>query len=515
MDSNKEALNFALKFLNDAQDILQQKKTGGKKMKKSKKQKGGTKDDEALPKSLSKKNQEEAMEVQGMLQSNPQLQEQFEIEILETSREFTVEPDINEQFADHIKSVITQINNGQKPILELTPQELQMLALFVHFKNMGPQMEAASKITSDKIDQIETINQSEITEEPPTYAHNQLITLEEELLVQMPNQPVSLKQTEQQSLVLKWILNDTNAETISLLDLYNNERETVDIMEDLLGDTVKYFKESLGQLALLMSILNEYKNLLVDYAKNLKTNNPMAYTIITGIYATISFKIFFMYQLFVIMLSTKIGRLAMIYIFIDLYRQNNSAAVFIANILLKLLGKLDERIGASEFAGMCLITIQDYLYDILNGFIQSAAFSNIMSSLLRTAFASPEAMTGFVRALAPELSQEVLTRILPQITTATTEAAAAATSEALVAYQSNAATSQITSALTRVGAQAAITAVASYFGAPAPANLLTNGGRRKSMIFKGKTNRLKKTKLTKKRVKRRMSRKTKKIHRRK
>jgi len=222
-----------------------------------------------------------------------------------------------------------------------------------------------------------------------------------------------------------------------------------------------------------------------------------------------------MYQLFVIMLSTKIGRLAMIYIFIDLYRQNNSAAVFIANILLKLLKMLDERIGASEFAGMCLITIQDYLYDILNGFIQSAAFSNIMSSLLRTAFASPEAMNGFVRALAPEISQEVLTRILPQITTATTEAAAAATSEALVAYQSNAATSQITSALTRVGAQAAITAVASYFGAPAPANLLTNGGRRRSMIFKGKTKRLKKTKLTKKRVKRRMSRKTKKIYRRK
>ena len=105
-----------------------------------------------------------------------------------------------------------------------------------------------------------------------------------------------------------------------------------------------------------------------------------------------------------------------------------------------------------------------------------------MTAFLRSTFASPELMASFVRTLSPELTGEIVNQIVPQLTAATSAATTAAASEALIAYQRDAATNAMANGLmnqiTRVGAQAAITAVASYFGAPAPTNLLTNGGRR-------------------------------------
>jgi len=408
------AENFAIDFFSKVEDTLA-KKTGGKKrkIKKSKtskssksfkKQKAGGRfssfllnDDIDTPVPLNDKNCHDVMRAQKLMFGTRNLT----INVVPSSS--APSQDINAMFSQHITSLLNNI--GTKAAIDLTPEELSALSLFINFKSLNPQINAAASITSQSLNNVTKMPNQTLNEDSKSKENEEMVSNV------LRNVSESLNFVESQVLVLRKVTQNATQDIATVSQLYQSGATS----EDISSESTSAFINQIGYLSMIFNLIACYKNRLNEFGTNLKSSNPVIFSIMSALYSVASFIIFSLFKLFTFLLNTKIGKLFLIYQFIILYKNNNVFAVFIANVLLNLLKIVDTTLGISSYVMSCIEGIKQSLIDYLPQLLTSASIVGILNSALTSALSSPTVLRQFVNSLAPEISSQVLRNALPAI----------------------------------------------------------------------------------------------------
>lgn len=419
-NSDKGAEKFVLNFFQQIDTILEEKKGGKLKKRKGKftsrsykKQKGGVKNEGTpdLPVSLSESNQSDIVKLQQELESNTDFKRDFSIKITpstslgETSSTSSESENINNLFAQHISNVLRNINSTS--VLELTPQELQVLALFSEFKKLNTKANEGSNIVSQNLTKITELPSKAIVEDDKSEENIQLMS---KVLEHVEGPPDLV---DRQIKVIETITDNAVSNIQNLTQLYDSNATPQEISKGLLSN----FMNLTGNLAALFNMLSCFSNRISNMASVMK-NNPIIYFLIKTLQICISFIVYLLNQLFFMLINTFIGKSCLIIIFMYYYRQNNPIAIFLANSILKLLKIVDANVGISDYANQCFTAIQQQLSDYLPQLLTSAAVTTFANSVITSALSSPEVMSNFISSIAPELSRQVIEQSLPTITKA-------------------------------------------------------------------------------------------------
>jgi len=411
-DSNAE--KFVLDFFSKADDILA-KKTGGKKRKikrgktsKSfKKQKAGAEEGELLlPVPLNDRNVEDILRLRAVQQSPER--KNLTLNLLPSAQ---AQPqDLNSIFSQHIKLVLSNI--GTKTALDMTPEELQVLSLFINFQSLNPQINAAASITSESLNNIRQLPTQTLNEDSKSKENEKMIS---DVLINVSENPDFV---ESQVVVFQEITQNATQDIEIVSQLYQSGATP----EAISSASISAFVNQFGFLSIIFNLISCYKNRLNEFGTNLKTRNPIIFSIMSALYSVASFIIFSIFKLFTFLLNTKIGKLFLIYQFIILYKNNNVFAVFIANTLLTLLKIIDTNLGISSYVMSCIEEIKQSLIDYLPQLLTSASIGGILNSALTSALSSPAVLSQFVTSLSPEISSQILRSALPAISNGLSEA---------------------------------------------------------------------------------------------
>ena len=167
------------------------------------------------------------------------------------------------------------------------------------------------------------------------------------------------------------------------------------------------FYNKLGRLEVLFKLLSSYKESIQEYNKKLAELNPVIFNILSVIYKTISFVLFVLYKMFMFLMSFRIGRAFLLGFFIVLYHQNNFLAVFIGDCMIKLALFVDSKVGASDYAIVCMESLKIYILTTIPKIIASEVFKGYVQSIITSVY-TPEIFKNLIMQLGPELSAEML-----------------------------------------------------------------------------------------------------------
>jgi len=408
--SDKTAEKYVLHFFQQVDQILSEKKGGrkrkGKSCKKQKKQKGGTKTDAPdLPISLSKSNQSNIEELQEELDTNSELKKNFTIKITSppSSSIASDTQTINDLFGQHMSNVLRNISTTNA--LELTPQELQVLALYYEFKKLNTKAREGADIVLSNLAKMpgKEIIQDDKSEENIQRMSN---------LLEHVEGPSDL--VDRQTSVVEQITNNAVDNMQQLTVLYERNASPQEISKSLISN----FMNLTGNLAALFNMLSCYSNRITNNMSYVMKNNPVIYFLMKLIQTGISFIVYLLNQLFFMLASTFIGKSCLIIIFMYYYRQNNPIAIFLANCILKLLKIVDSYVGISDYANQCFLAIQEQLLQYLPQLLTNAAVSTFVNSVIKSALSSPEVMSNFIRSVSPEITRQLIGQSLPTISQA-------------------------------------------------------------------------------------------------
>ena len=425
--TDSSSQKFVLDFFKQVDDILEKKRGGGKRnpgntrkrCKSNKKQRGGMQEENELvfPIPIRDRSVFDLIQLQETIKQSPSLKNSVKVDIIPSKP--IQEKDISSEFSNHIKVILDNITT--KPAFELSPQELQVMALFISFKNMKTEVENASKISQESIQQIQALpsNGKVVIEDNKSSENLQMVST---LLVNVPG-PTDMvdKQTQVMTDIIEHSLNNV----MELTTLYETDSSPL----ALSSASTSSFLNLFGYLSVLMDLLLCYKNRINEYGTSLKTSNPVIYFIMSSIYSCMSFVVFLIYKLFMILINTKIGKIYLTFVFLKLYKENNAVAVFIANMILKLLSIADETLGASEYVINKLEIAKQLLIAQLPQLLTNASISGLLSTVISTALASPTVLANFINSLSPELSSQIIKQALPSLSQSVTTALSNASPE--------------------------------------------------------------------------------------
>ena len=315
-NSDKGAEKFVLNFFQQIDTILQEKKGGKLKKRKGKftsrsykKQKGGVKTEGTLdlPVSLSESNQSDIVKLQEELKSNTDLKSGFTIKITPstslraTSSTSSESENINKLFAQHISDVLRNINSTS--VLELTPQELQVLALFSEFKKLNSKASEGSNIVSQNLTKITELPSKTIVEDDKSEENIQLMS---KVLEHVEGPPDLV---DRQIKVIEMITDNAVSNIEDLTQLYDSDGSPQEISKSLISN----FMNLSGNLAALFNMLSCFSNRISNMASVMK-NNPIIYFLITLLQSCISFIVYLLKEIFFMLINSFIGKSVLIII---------------------------------------------------------------------------------------------------------------------------------------------------------------------------------------------------------
>jgi hypothetical protein len=414
--SDSDAQKFVLNFFTQINNTLDMK-TGGKRKNKrqmsNKRYKnggaGGDGDDVIdLPVPLNETNTEDILKLKQQIQSDPSLKQNFSIKIIPSHS--TSMTDINSDFSQHIKVVLDNI--GEKKALEMTPEELQVLSLFINYKSLlSETKEAANSLL--QISQMSPSNKL-IIEDAGSEENIQMVSS----LLENVSGPPDL--VDKQVSVIKAITQNT----INDFEKLSHSYEITASPEQISSESTSSFLNLFGRLSVLFNLILCYKNRLSTFKTNLKTTNPVIYFIINSLYSCISFVMFCIFKIFLFLINTRFGQCYLIIVFLTLYKNDNKIAVFIANTILQLLRISDDYLGVSEYVNTSIGLLKQKVIDSMPDLLTMSAVQGLLTSTFSSALLSPEVMGNFVSSLTPQLTNQVtqltnqvIERSLPAITT--------------------------------------------------------------------------------------------------
>ena len=394
--SDSDSQKFIIDFFNNFSQILEKKKGGKRKNKYIKRQKGSGKDGELdLPVPLNDKNIFDVQQLQKKLQNK-----NVSIELLPSNS--IPDSEINSEFSIHIKNILDNITT--KPAIEMTPEELQVLSLFINFKKMLPEVKAASEITSQPLKEIMKTDNIIVDDD----SSNENIQMVSKLINAVPG-PDNL--TEKQIQILETITNNTVNEVTNLSQLYISTASP----QEISSASTSTFLNLFGHLSFLFSILACYRNRANNFSLNLKQQNPIIYFIMSSIFYCISFVLFVIFKIFTILINTKVGKIYLTFVFLKLYKENNAIAVFIANIIIKIAGLIDQEFGISSYVMTCVETIKQYVISNIPNLLNNSSINALLTTAIGTVLSSPSFLANFINSLSPELSSQIIQQSMPII----------------------------------------------------------------------------------------------------
>jgi len=462
--SNSDSQQFILDFFNKIDNILE-KKGGKRKLHKTykkiyKKQRGSGNGDEELnlPVPLDSNTQSVLNELSQTIQSDESLKST--VKIVVTPSENIPDDKLNDEFRNHLQMLSTNILT--KSTINMSPEELQMLSLFVSYKNMKSDITNASNIVTKTLTSISQMSQTDkvVIEDDKS---DENITLVSTLLEKITG---ASDLVDKQVQAMETILTSSIGDTIRLANLY----DTYASPEEISSASLSAFTNSFGYLSFLFNLLLCYKNRISDYSSNLKNTNPVLYLIISSIYSAISFILFMMFKLFMFLINTKIGQIYILIIFIKLYKDNNAVAVFISNVILKLLRMADLQIGASNYVNNCIDQAKQALMNSLPLLLTNAGILSLFKNSIQSALLDPTIVANFIQTLTPELSAQIIQQSLPMLSQGLSDSITSATPQMInaltysVTQTITSATPQMIEAITAELAPALIEGISSNVG---------------------------------------------------
>jgi hypothetical protein len=426
---------FILNFFNKIDTILEKK--GGKKNK-NQIGRGKEDDDLNLPVTLDNDTQNLLNELSGNIQSDETLQSNVKIQVAQSQN--IPDDKLNEDFKNHIQLIINNIKT--KPTIDMSPEELQVLSLFVSFKNMKSDVTNASNIVKKSLSTVSQMSQTDkvIIEDDKS---NENIKLVGVLLEKVEG---NTDLVDKQIQTMDTILNSAVGDISTLTTLY----ETNSSPSEISSASLSVFTNSLGYLSFLFNLLLCYKNRVGDYSNKLKTQNPIIYFIISSIYTCISFIMFIIFKIFIFLINSKIGKIYILIVFIKLYKDDNQFAVFIANTILKLMSIADSHIGASIYINNCIEQAKQSVINSIPVLLTSGVINNLLKSTIQSALLDPTILASFIQKLTPELSSQIIQQSLPILSQGLSDAMASSTPQLVnaVTQSISYATPQLVGAIT-------------------------------------------------------------------
>jgi hypothetical protein len=426
--SNSDSQKFVLDFFNKIDNILEEKKGGKRKTRininknRNKKQKGSGKDGELdLPVPLNDKSIFDVIQLQETIQSSPSLETSIKIEILPPKN--ISDNDVAAEFSNHIKFILENIQN--KPAIEMSPEELQILSLFINYNKLKTDTVSASSTALSTLSQTKQLPQEQkvVIEDGNSEENLQLVST----LLKNVSGPSDLVDKQVES--MENITENAVKDITTLSNLYESKASA----EEISSASTSSFLNLFGYLSFLFSLLVCYKNRINEYGTTLKTKNPIIYFIMSSIYSCISFVLFLIFKLFMFLINTKIGKIYLLFVFLKLYRENNVIAVFVANTIIKLISIADKGLGASAHVNMCIEKAKQILIDNIPNLLTNDSIKSLLTSVISTALINPTVLANFISSLSPELSSQIIQQALPAITQGLTDSISHATPQMIQA----------------------------------------------------------------------------------
>jgi hypothetical protein len=409
--SISDSQQFISTFFNKINNIIEKK--GGKRKnkftykKQNKKQKGGGKDNELdLPVPLNDRDIYDIIQLQKTIQKNPLLKQNTTIHI--TSSTNVNDEDIVDEFTKHIKLILENINTKPKAAIDMTPEELQIFSLYLSYKNLTSDTRVASSILDNSLSKINSLSsEDKVMMEDSSTQENLTLTSN---LYKNINGSNNLTDKIEES--IDTIKENVNKEINTITILYKDGASS----QEISSASTSSFLNLFGYLSFLFTLLSCFKNRLTDYNNNtLKTKNPILYSILSVIYTTISFILFCIGKIFMFLWNTRIGRLYILFVFLKLYKENNTVAVFIANTIVQLISMIDKSLGTSEYINVFMINTQKTLINSIPNLLNNESIKALLSSSIASALMNPTVLANFMNSLTPELSSQIIQQSIPII----------------------------------------------------------------------------------------------------
>jgi len=403
---------FISTFFNKINNIIEKKKGGKRKKKltyknKNKKQKGGINDgDLDLPVPLNDRDIFDIIQLQNIIQTNASLKKNTKINIISSTN--LADNDIIDEFTKHIKLIIENINSKPKAAIDMTPEELQVFSLYLSYKNLASDNQVANNILDNSISKIKSLSsEDKIIMDDENIQENLSLSYN---LYKNINGSQELTEKIKESIVT--IKENVNKEINTISNLYKNSASSPEISSASTSSFLNLF----GYLSFLFTLLSCFKNRLYEFNNNtLKTKNPILYSIISIIYTSISYILFCIGKIFMFLWNTRIGKIYILFIFLKLYKENNSIAIFIANSIVQLISVIDNSLGASEYVNIFIINTQKSLMNSIPNLLNNDSIKALLSSSIASALMNPTVLANFMNSLTPELSTQIIQQSIPII----------------------------------------------------------------------------------------------------
>jgi len=407
--SNSDSQKFITTFFNKINNIIEKK--GGKRKNKSssrkkyKRQKAGGKNGELdLPIPLNDKDIYDILQLKQAIQSNSSLANNTKINISSSNNNLENVDNV-EEFTQHIKLILQNIKLNPKPVIDMTPEELQIFSLYLSYTKLESDIQIASSILDDSLSNIKSLSDYEKTMIEDESSQENL-SLSSTLYKNISGSNNLTDKMEESIVSIK---DNVNKDIKNLTNLYKNGASP----EEISSASTSSFLNLFGYLSFLFSLLGCFQNRLSEYNQSLKSKNPIIYAIISIIYSSISFILFCIGKIFMFLWNTRIGRLYILFVFLKLYKENNSIAVFIANIIVQLIGMVDKSLGASTYINEFIKTTQTILISSLPTLLNNDTIKALLSSSIASALMNPTVLANFMNSLTPELSSQIIQQSLP------------------------------------------------------------------------------------------------------
>jgi hypothetical protein len=392
-----DSQKFVLEFFKRADEILEKKQVGGKKKtanaykKGNTKQKGGMDRDAGvlLPHPLKRKRMEEVEALREIIHESPSLQSSLRVVITPTT---VPEERVIDEFSNHIKSILEKVNTTAQ--IEMSAQDLQVLGLYVAYREMK---DATAVATNQTLEAIRTIPHEAVADDKS----RENLQMAGALLANVPG---SRDAVSSQINALTAITRNASEDVADVIALYENNAPPATISSAINSAFVNLF----GYLSALMNLLFCYKNRIKEFGSSFRTKNPVIYFIMSAIYSCMSYIISTIFWMFKGMLNTTIGTIFLMAVFGTLYARNNTIAVFIGNMMLKLLSYAGEKTGMTDF-------IRKRIMENIPHLLSSVALNGLLTNALSNALVNPTVLANFINSLTPELSSQIIRQSLPAI----------------------------------------------------------------------------------------------------
>jgi len=397
--------DFLTTFFNKINNIVEKKNGGKRKNKFSnkafiKRQKGGTIINELdLPIPLNDKNILDIIQLKKNIESNPSLLNS-KINILPSLpiNNNNNNNEIINEFTNQIKNSLENILNNPKDKINMSVYELQIFTLYLSYKNLS----SDSKIASSIVEKLKVENQNISVN---NMDENNNLELVEKLYTNIQitnnidsnsNNNIIEKIENSLDIINTNIENDINNVSIS----YENNNSPTELSSTSLSS----FSNLFGYLSFLFSLILCFKNKISSFnTTTFKSNNPLLYNILYYIQITIAKTLFAIGKLFLFIWNTRLGQIFLLIIFLKLYKENNTIAVFIANSIVQLISLIYKSTGLNDYVYVFMENTKNALINSLPSLLNNETVKALLTSSIVSALINPSVLANFMNNLSPEI----------------------------------------------------------------------------------------------------------------